>query len=191
MMSMTATTLRARSTPCDRMATMRSASCSVVPRASSSFASSSQHRVRSRAIARARMFADADSDARQAEAQETFWGKMKMAYRIFFPPSAEDTARQEAKKRLRMILVADRCTMNEDSMDEMKMRIVEVVGQFVDLDEQQSVDVSMETDAELGTMYAVSIPVKRVKAEYDAENDAYMVGAQFVYDDEGIWNDDN
>ena len=151
-----------------------------------------QHRARATSVVtRARMFADADADARQAEAQETFWGKMKMAYRIFFPPSAEDTARQEAKKRLRMILVADRCTMSEDSMDEMKMRIVEVVGQFVDLDEQQSVDVSMETDAELGTMYAVSIPVKRVKAEYDAENDAYMVGAQFVYDDEGIWNDDN
>ena len=40
-------------------------------------------------------------------------------------------------------------------------------------------DVSMNTDEELGTMYAVSIPVKRVKVEYDAENDAYMVGAQW------------
>jgi len=89
-----------------------------------------------------------------------------------------------------MILVADRCTMNEQSMEEMKMRIVEVVGEFVDLDENQSVDVSMETDTELGTMYAVSIPVKRVKAEYDAENDAYMIGAQFVYDDEGVWDDE-
>jgi len=126
----------------------------------------------------------------ESDERETFWGKMKSAYRIFFPPNAEDTARQEAKKRLRMILVADRCTMNEQSMEEMKMRIVEVVGEFVDLDENQSVDVSMETDTELGTMYAVSIPVKRVKAEYDAENDAYMIGAQFVYDDEGVWDDE-
>jgi len=32
--------------------------------------------------------------------------------------------------------------------------------------------------------------VKRVKAEYDAENDAYMLGAQFVYDDENVWDDE-
>ena len=126
------------------------------------------------------------------DAPETFWGKMKAAYRIFFPPSAEETARQEAKKRLRMILVADRCAMSETSMDEMKRKIVEAVGEFVDLDETQDVDVSMNTDVELGTMYAVSIPVRRVKAEYDAENDAYMVGAQFVGDgDEDFNYDDN
>lgn len=126
------------------------------------------------------------------DAPETFWGKMKAAYRIFFPPSAEETARQEAKKRLRMILVADRCAMSETSMDEMKRKIVEAVGEFVDLDETQDVDVSMNTDVELGTMYAVSIPVRRVKAEYDAENDAYVVGAQFVGDgDEDFNYDDN
>jgi cell division topological specificity factor MinE len=125
------------------------------------------------------------------EAPETFWGKMKAAYRIFFPPSAEETARQEAKKRLRMILVADRCAMSETSMDEMKRKIVEAVGEFVDLDETQDVDVSMNTDVELGTMYAVSIPVRRVKAEYDAENDAYMVGAQFVGDGDEDFNYDD
>ena len=98
------------------------------------------------------------------ESDLTFWGKMHMAYRIFFPPSALDTARMEAKKRLRMILVADRCTMSETSMDAMKMKIMDVVGEFVDVDEAQEVDVSMNTDEEFGTMYAVSIPVKRVKA---------------------------
>lgn len=95
----------------------------------------------------------------------------------------------EAKKRLRMILVADRCTMSESSMDAMKAKILDVVGEFVDVDEEQEVDVSMNTDEELGTMYAVSIPVRRVKAEYDAENDAYMIGAQFVYDDENVWEE--
>ena len=119
-----------------------------------------------RASATGRRESEASSD------ELSFWGKIRTAYRIFFPPSAEETARQEAKKRLRMILVADRCTMSESSMDEMKMKIMDVVGEFVDVDEEQEVDVSMNTDEELGTMYAVSIPVKRVKAEYDAENDA-------------------
>ena len=161
-----------------------------------------------RAIARAEDDADAgaaDEDAaddaattrtraiaNEAQTSEelNFWGKMRQAYRIFFPPSAEENARNEAKKRLRMILVADRCTMSESSMDEMKAKIMTVVGEFVDVDDSQEVDVSMNTDEELGTMYAVSIPVKRVKAEYDAENDAYMLGAQFVYDDENVWDDE-
>jgi septum formation topological specificity factor MinE len=76
--------------------------------------------------------------------------------------------------------------MSESSMDEMKAKIMTVVGEFVDVDDSQEVDVSMNTDEELGTMYAVSIPVKRVKAEYDA----YMLGAQFVYDDENVWDDE-
>ena len=33
--------------------------------------------------------------------------------------------------------------------------------------------------------------MKRVKAEYDAENDAYMMGAQFVYDDEDVWAEED
>ena len=142
-------------------------------------------RVATRASATGRRESEASSD------ELSFWGKIRTAYRIFFPPSAEETARQEAKKRLRMILVADRCTMSESSMDEMKMKIMDVVGEFVDVDEEQEVDVSMNTDEELGTMYAVSIPVKRVKAEYDAENDAYMVGAQWDpadYDD-NLWEE--
>ena len=142
-------------------------------------------RVATRASATGRRESEASSD------ELSFWGKIRTAYRIFFPPSAEETARQEEKKRLRMILVADRCTMSESSMDEMKMKIMDVVGEFVDVDEEQEVDVSMNTDEELGTMYAVSIPVKRVKAEYDAENDAYMVGAQWDpadYDD-NLWEE--
>ena len=109
--------------------------------------------------------------ANEAQTSEelNFWGKMRQAYRIFFPPSAEENARNEAKKRLRMILVADRCTMSESSMDEMKAKIMTVVGEFVDVDDSQEVDVSMNTDEELGTMYAVSIPVKRVKAEYERD----------------------
>ena len=75
-------------------------------------------RVATRASATGRRESEASSD------ELSFWGKIRTAYRIFFPPSAEETARQEAKKRLRMILVADRCTMSESSMDEMKMKIL-------------------------------------------------------------------
>ena len=116
--------------------------------------------------------------------ETTFWGKLSAAYRIFFPPSEADTARAEAKKRLRMILVADRCTMSDQSMEEMKRKIIDVVEQYVELDEDVPVDVKVKDDVKFGTVYGITVPVSKVKAEFDAENEAYMIGAQFVYDDE-------
>jgi cell division topological specificity factor MinE len=116
--------------------------------------------------------------------ETTFWGKLSAAYRIFFPPSEADTARAEAKKRLRMILVADRCTMSDESMEEMKRKIIDVVEQYVELDEDVPVDVKVKDDVKFGTVYGITVPVSKVKAEFDAENEAYMIGAQFVYDDE-------
>ena len=62
-------------------------------------------------------------DEAKVATETTFWGKLSAAYRIFFPPSEADTARAEAKKRLRMILVADRCTMSDQSMEEMKQKL--------------------------------------------------------------------
>tara|TARA_B100000768_G_C11043866_1_gene275412 strand:- start:7 stop:303 length:297 start_codon:yes stop_codon:yes gene_type:complete len=61
----------------------------------------------------------------------SFWGKVKAAFAIFFPPSEEETARLEAKKRLRMILVADRCSLSGGAMTLMKQKVVEAVGEFL------------------------------------------------------------
>ena len=91
----------------------------------------------------------------------SFWGKVKAAFAIFFPPSEEETARLEAKKRLRMILVADRCAMSGRAMAEMKRQIVDVVQTFVDVDEEAGVEMSTTQDpGSSGTLYSVSIPVR-------------------------------
>ena len=117
----------------------------------------------------------------------SFWGKVKAAFAIFFPPSEEETARLEAKKRLRMILVADRCAMSGAAMSLMKTRVVEVVSDFVDVDEELGVEVSMSQDPEVtGTMYAVSIPVRGVKPQFDVENETYGWDEEPVYDDD-VW----
>jgi hypothetical protein len=40
--------------------------------------------------------------AKQGEKDtDSFWGKVKAAFKIFFPATEEETARLEAKKRLR------------------------------------------------------------------------------------------
>jgi len=129
-------------------------------------------------------------EKQDAAGSGTFWGKVKAAFKIFFPPTEEDNARLEAKKRLRMILVADRCAMSAEAINDMKLRIIEVVSDFVDVDEELGVEVSTSTDPEIqGTMYAVSIPVRRVKPAFDVENETYGWDEEPVYE-ENPWQEE-
>lgn len=134
---------------------------------------------------RAPAAAAAGGGSPNAEKELSIWGKIKAAWEVFFPPDEEKSARLEAKRRLRMILVADRCAMSPQSLSEMKGRIVDVVSDFVEVDGEDSVDVSMSADAELGTLYAVSIPVKRVRKQFDddALDEFGAMGVGFVDDD--------
>lgn len=96
----------------------------------------------------------------------TFVIKVQAAWRIFFPPKAADmTPKDEGKKRLRMILVADRCGMNQSSLYEMRHSIVQVVSEFVEVEGEEMVDVNVSADGEQGTIYTVSVPVRRVKPQ--------------------------
>eukprot|EP00899_Mesostigma_viride_P011504 jgi/Mesvir1/20354/Mv19940-RA.1 len=62
-----------------------------------------------------------------------------------------------------MILIADRCTMSQESMTEMKKSIVNALSGYVEIDREDKVDLSVTMDPDLGTIYSVSVPVKRVK----------------------------
>jgi hypothetical protein len=51
----------------------------------------------------------------------SFFAKCAAAYRIFFPPEQRNLSPKElGRNRLRMILVADRCSMNPSSLSDMK-----------------------------------------------------------------------
>lgn len=63
-----------------------------------------------------------------------------------------------------MVLVADRCALSSDAMDRMKSRIVDAVSDFVEVEDSRNVDVSLSADERVGTLYAVSIPVRRVRS---------------------------
>ncbi len=63
-----------------------------------------------------------------------FARKCKAAFRIFFPPRPKTlTPKEEGRNRLRMILVADRCAMNANSLVEMKTSIVNAVANYVEV----------------------------------------------------------
>eukprot|EP00891_Asterochloris_glomerata_P002648 jgi/Astpho2/2648/e_gw1.00049.43.1_t len=109
--------------------------------------------------------------------------KVKAAWRIFFPPRVADmTPKDAGKKRLRMILVADRCGMNQASLFEMKHSIVQVVSEFVEIEGEELVDVNISADQDVGTIYTVNVPVRRVKPQVrcllegeDAEADGIVM----------------
>lgn len=44
--------------------------------------------------------------------------------------------------------------------------IVEALSDFVEIESQDTVQLSLSVDADLGTMYSVTIPVRRVKPEH-------------------------
>ena len=101
-----------------------------------------------------------------SDPMSNFVCKVQAAWRIFFPPKQADmTPKDEGKKRLRMILVADRCGMNQSSLYEMKHSIVQVVSEFVEVEGDELVDVNVSADGEQGTIYTVSVPVRRVKPQ--------------------------
>lgn len=82
-----------------------------------------------------------------------FMLKLKLAWQIFFPeaPAGSDVKpKEEAKQRLRMILVADRCGMSPAGLTEMKRNILTAIEEFVDIDSEEQIDVSITTEPEVG-----------------------------------------
>ena len=93
----------------------------------------------------------------------TFGQKCSAAFRIFFPPREDGASRTSAKDRLRMILVADRCALSEQNMEQMKDTIVEALEEYVEVDKAEEVDLAVSNDSDMGVVYSVSVPVRRVK----------------------------
>lgn len=76
---------------------------------------------------------------------------VQAAFRIFFPPAMVTlSAKDQGKQRLQMILVADRCGMSTAGLTQMKTSIVRAVSEFVDIETEELVDVSITHDDDMG-----------------------------------------
>ncbi|KAK9838388.1 hypothetical protein WJX84_000373 [Apatococcus fuscideae] len=117
-------------------------------------------------LARQRVNPPPNIITKQSSPVSDFMIKVRAAWRIFFPPAPmQSSPKDEGKNRLRMILVADRCGMNETSMLMMKTRVLAAVADFVDIAAEEQVHVNVTMDEAVGTVYSVSMPVKRVKPQ--------------------------
>ncbi|CAN1313890.1 Cell division topological specificity factor homolog, chloroplastic [Linum perenne] len=69
-----------------------------------------------------------------------------------------------------MILFSDRCAVSDEAKRKIVDNIVHSLSEFVEIESQDKVQLNVSTDTDLGTMYSVTVPVRRVKPEYlDAE----------------------
>lgn len=57
-----------------------------------------------------------------------------------------------------------RCGITPDSLTGMRESIVQAVSAYVDIETEEEIEVNLSTDPELGTIYSVAVPVRRVKS---------------------------
>jgi septum formation topological specificity factor MinE len=107
-----------------------------------------------------------------------FFTKVKAAWRIFFPEKKSLSPKDQGKKRLRMILVADRCGMSSDSLVGMRESIVKAMTDYVEIESNEGVEVNMSMDPEVGTIYSVAVPIRRVKPTFRPRGDMAPQGAR-------------
>ena len=85
-------------------------------------------------MARRKTAPPAASNERPRGPVSDFLQKCQAAYRIFFPEQSRNlTPKDEGRNRLRMILVADRCSMSSSSLTDMKSSIVAAVSNYVEV----------------------------------------------------------
>lgn len=116
-----------------------------------------------------------------------FFKRISLAWKIMFPPSpssARSSNRNIAKQRMKMILFSDRCAVSDEAKQKIVSNIVGVLSDFVEIESQDKVHLSVSTDPDLGTIYSVSVPVRRVRSEYQAEDPSGMI-TNIEYKDAG------
>uniref|UniRef100_A0A7N1A314 Plastid division regulator MinE n=1 Tax=Kalanchoe fedtschenkoi TaxID=63787 RepID=A0A7N1A314_KALFE len=97
-----------------------------------------------------------------------FLERLNLAWKIMFPsPAARRSSNAHiAKQRLKMILFSDRCAVSDEAKRRIVKNIVKTLSDFVEIESQEKVQLSVTSDSDVGTVYSVTVPVRRVKPEY-------------------------
>ncbi|KAK7307078.1 hypothetical protein VNO77_39822 [Canavalia gladiata] len=97
-----------------------------------------------------------------------FFERLNLAWKIIFPSAAsrKNSNARIAKQRLKMILFSDRCAVSNEAKRKIVSNVVRALSDFVEIESQDKVQLSVSADTDLGTIYSVTVPVRRVKPEY-------------------------
>lgn len=67
---------------------------------------------------------------------------------------------------MRLVLYSDRGELANDVRQGLRQRIIEAIGSYVEIESEEDVQLNVSADPDLGTVYSITIPVRRVKPEY-------------------------
>ncbi|XP_024535592.1 uncharacterized protein LOC112347995 isoform X1 [Selaginella moellendorffii] len=98
--------------------------------------------------------------------KEGFWSRISRAWKILFPPRQAMSNAQLAKRRLKMILISDRCSVTDEAKRKILDNIVGALADFVEIESEDKVELNVSSNSELGTLYYVTVPVRRVRPEF-------------------------
>ncbi|XP_021807368.1 cell division topological specificity factor homolog, chloroplastic [Prunus avium] len=98
----------------------------------------------------------------------SFLDRLNLAWKIMFPsPTTRRSSNANiAKQRLKMILFSDRCAVSDEAKRMIVNNIVHALSDFVEIESRDKVQLSVSADTDVGTIYSVTVPVRRVKPEY-------------------------
>ncbi|KAG5059511.1 hypothetical protein JHK87_000540 [Glycine soja] len=133
-----------------------------------------------------------DSVSKEAEnflldaVKMNFFERLNLAWKIIFPSatSRKTSNARIAKQRLKMILFSDRCEVSDEAKRKIVSNVVRALSDFVEIESQDKVQLSVSADTDLGTIYSVTVPVRRVKPEYQ-EMDEFGTITNVEYKDTG------
>ncbi|GAB4829092.1 hypothetical protein Ancab_018755 [Ancistrocladus abbreviatus] len=115
-----------------------------------------------------------------------FFERLNLAWKIIFPEARirKNSNADIAKQRLKMILFSDRCAVSDEAKRKIVKTIVKALSDFVEIESQEKVQLSVSTDTAIGTVYSVTVPVRRVKPEYLDEDEVGSI-TNIEYKDTG------
>lgn len=103
----------------------------------------------------------------QGNKDSSFLERLVQAWHILFPSKQKPVSNAEiAKQRLKMILISDRCAISDEAKRRIVDNVVGALSNFVEIESQEKVQLNVSADPDLGTVYSVIVPVRRVKTEY-------------------------
>lgn len=116
----------------------------------------------------------------------SFFERLNLAWKIVFPSavSKKSSVARIAKQRLKMILFSDRCEVSDEAKQKIVSNIVRALSDFVEIESQDKVQLSVSADTDIGTIYSVTVPVRRVKPEYQVVDETGTI-TNIEYKDTG------
>lgn len=90
-------------------------------------------------------------------------GFASLMSRFFGKDEETNMSKNEAKKRLRLVLVHDRLDVSEDMMENLREDLINIIGKYMEID-KDALDVTLSREDD-GVALVANIPVINVKRQ--------------------------